>query len=594
MVKNALPTPNEILLLDTRLRKQKKETYPDLTDDEYFLVSSVDTLLRVKGLSSRQIEDGIVEGGNDGGIDAVYVFIDGHLVEDTTDIIANESPQIELEVIQAKAERGFKEVAIQRLLDHLPLLLQLDADPELGIEINPQVLERFESFRATYLAVADKMPDLTITVRYATKSVEPPHEKVQAKVDRLERKIKTDYPNAAVFVDLVGASVLNARTRDRKSATLNLRLTEGPISSEKGGLICLVSLADYYQFITNGQNRLRDEIFEENVRDFEGNTLINRGIADSLKQGDSANPDFWWLNNGVTILGRRVQPSGKRLDIEDPQIVNGLQTSRSVYQYFHNLIRQGVTVDGNSAEGRVRQLLVRVIETTDDAVAAQIIKATNSQNRVSAANLRSAEPFQRDIEEYFKQRALFYERKKNHYKNLGKSRRQIVEVLELAQAVGSILRQQPNIARRMPSALLRDPEYGRVFSTSTPLEAYYNCLQIVRITDKYLSLQGGVTGRHDRSNIRFHLARSAASFALVSSRPKASAVAKLDLSILDDAFLKRVQEWVLVARNATEKATGISDASILAKGSEWASEIDRRLSRYTQKVRWPKALIAPR
>ncbi|MDX8032957.1 AIPR family protein [Lentzea sp. BCCO 10_0856] len=594
MAKSSSSVPNEVLLLDTRLLQRKTDTYPDLSNDEYFLISSVDTLLRPRGLSSRQIEDGIVEGTNDGGVDAVYVFIDGHLVEDVSDIVAGEAPRIELEIIQAKNESGFKETFVQTLLDHLPLLLQLDRDgTTLDVEFNPRVLERFETFRATYLAAADKLPDLTITVRYATKSAEVPHDKVEAKVTRLKAKLNKDFPNAKIVVDLVGAADLNARARERKSATLKLRVSEGPISPEKGGLICLISLADYFDFITDDEHRLRDGIFEENVRDFEGLTVINRGIADSLRQGDDATADFWWLNNGVTVVAKRLQPSGKRLDIEDPQIVNGLQTSRSVFQYFHTLIRQGADI-GSSDEGKIRQLLVRIIETQDEAVAAQVIKATNSQNRVSAANLRSAEPFQRSIEEYFQKHGLFYERKKNHYKNLGKPRAEIVEVLELAQAVGSIILHQPNTARGMPSALVRGKLYEKVFSSNTPLEAYYKCLQIVRIVDKYLADAGGVGGRHERSNTRYHLARAATSFALVSSRPRANAVAKLDISAFDDTFLRVAHEWVITAREAAAKTVGTSDTSVLAKSAEWVNEIDRRMSRYTQKGRWPKKLISPR
>ncbi|WP_173141838.1 AIPR family protein [Kibdelosporangium persicum] len=582
--------PNEVLLLTTRLSQRKATTYPEISNEDYFLISSIDTVLRSRNLSSRQIEDGIVEGADDGGIDAVYVFVDGRLVEDPSDIVVSDSPQIELEVIQAKLESGFKEVAIQKLLDHLPLLLQLDPKTDLAKEFNARVRERFESFRAVYLAAADRMPELVVSVRYATKAADPPNDKVKAKVGRLRTVIGNEFPNATVDVDLVGAAALNALARERKSSTLTLRLSESPMSPEKGGLICLVSLSDYFDFITDEERRLRDAIFEENVRDYEGYTVVNRGISDSLRQGDAANADFWWLNNGVTVIGKRLQPSGKRLDIEDPQIVNGLQTSRTIYQYFHNLTRQSKASSAAAQEGKVRQLLVRVIETQDDTVASQIIKATNSQNLVSAANLRSAEPFQRDIEEYFQRHNLYYERKKNHYKNLGKPRADIVEVLELAQAVGSILLQQPNTARGMPSSLVRGKLYERVFSDKTPLDAYYNCLQVVRMVDSYLSRLGVASGRHDRSNIRFHLARAAAAFALTSSRPRAQALAKIDLSVFDDTFLKKVQDWVITAREAAAKAVGTSDTSVLAKSVEWANEINRRLSRYTDKGRWPKQI----
>lgn len=582
---------NEVLLLEARLRQNRKSTYPELSEQDYFLISSVDTLLSSKDLSSRQIEDGIVDGADDGGIDAVYLFVDGQLVEDTSSMSTGDSPQIELEIIQAKYESGFKETTLQRLLDHLPILLQLEIEPSLRVEFNPRVLEKFDSFRTTFLATANKFPELTIRIRYVTKSSEAPNEKVGAKQVRLINKIRDLYSGSDIAVQLVGANDLNSLARQRRSRPSTLRLSEGPISSDKGGLACLVSLADYFDFITDDEGHLRDSLFEDNVRDYEGATIINRGIASSLREGDEADADFWWLNNGITVIGKRLQPSGKRLDIEDPQIVNGLQTSRSIYQHFHALGRSRPLGDGPHSEGQLRRLLVRVIETTDDAIAAKIIKATNSQNRVSAASLRSAEPFQRDIEEFFLQNGLYYERKKNHYKNLGKPRAKIVEVLELAQAVGSVLIQQPHVARGKPSTLVRGKLYERVFSEKTPLAAYYNCLEIVRSMDSYLSKTGEFSGRHDRSNIRFHFARAATAFALLSSRPRPRAVAEIDLSVFDDQFLAKVLQWLLESRSRAAKTVVSSDPSVLAKAAEWTAQIDGQFSRYTAKTRWPKKFM---
>ncbi|MFB8349947.1 AIPR family protein [Streptomyces niveus] len=592
MAKVAQPVSNEVMLLTERLKQSKAGSYPDISDQDYFLISSTDTALRHKGLSSRQIEDGITDGTDDGGIDAVYLFADGQLVEDASEAPHSNTPQLELEIIQTKDESGFKETALQLLIDHLPLLLQLDRPDGLEDEFNPRLLERFDSFRDTYLAVAGRFPELSITIRYVTRSSEIPHTKVKRKAGRLEKRISELFPYAKVAVDLIGAGDLNALARQRKTTTLTLLLSESPMSPEKGGFVSLVRLEDYKSFITDENGRLRDEIFEENIRGYEGTTVINRGIAESLQQGDSAAADFWWLNNGVTVIGKRVQPQGKMLQIEDPQIVNGLQTSRNVHAYFHP---SRPTPDGTAAapEGQMRQILVRVVETQDETITAQVIKATNSQNRVSAASLRSGDPFQRSIEEHFQRSGFYYERKKNHYKNLGKPRTQTVEVLELAQAVGAILLRQPQISRGAPSALVRNRWYEQVFKSATPLEAYLRSILVMRSVDEFLLVDAGLNGRHDRSNVRFHLARAAAAFALKSSRPQGKALASLDQSVLDSAFLKRVYKWVVECRDTVAKTTGVDDPSVLAKGGEWTNEIDRRLSRYTGKTRWPVALTPP-
>lgn len=575
--------PNEVILLQSRLAHFHAATRPDLSLQDAFLVNSVDTILRSAGLSNSQVEGGIVDGSDDGGIDAVYIFLDGQLVEEVPDPYHGDRPRIDLEIIQAKLESGFKETAVQVLLDSVPLLTSLDPPGHLSAEYNAQVLEKFSTFRLAFLKLAAKFPELAINVHYATKAAGEANPKVQAKVARLADFLKQSYPDAGVNVNLVGAAELNLLARERPSSSLALKITEGPLTSEKGGLVGLVTLTDYFDFITDERGRLRDEIFEENVRDYEGDTVINRGIASSLQEGDNAVPDFWWLNNGVTVIGRKARPSGKRFDIEDPQIVNGLQTSRNIYRYFHGKAAVDDTVD-------VRRLLVRIIETADDSVAGQIIKATNSQNRVEAASLRSAEPFQRDIEEYFKRNGLYYERKKNHYKNLEKPRDKIVEVLELAQAVGAIMRFQPHTARGAPSKFVRGRLYEQVFNSATPLKAYFNCVLVMRAVDAYLERAPHIAGRNERSNMRYHLARASVALLLRSSRPRPRAVESMDVTQLTDDFLSRVEKWAVGLRDKAAESVSNNETNFLAKTPEWSEIIDKGLSRYSAKQSWPKKL----
>ena len=59
----------------------------------------------------------------------------------------------------------------------------------------------------------------------------------------------------------------------------------------------------------------------------------------------------------------------------------------------------------------------------------------------------------------------------------------------------------------------------------------------------------------------------------------------------DNEHLDGVLEWVIEARKAAaERLKQTTDTNSLAKSAEWSREIDRRLSRYTDKTRWPKRL----
>ena len=121
---------------------------------------------------------------------------------------------------------------------------------------------------------------------------------------------------------------LSQRTRSNRLALA----FEGTPPDEENSYVALVALEDYCGFLREENGALRRYIFDGNVRDFPGDVEVNKAIADSLN--DACAPQFWWLNNGVTILASGVSTVGKRLYLDDPQIVNGLQTSVVIHETF--------------------------------------------------------------------------------------------------------------------------------------------------------------------------------------------------------------------------------------------------------------------
>jgi AIPR protein len=216
--------------------------------------------------------------------------------------------------------------------------------------------------------------------------------------------------------------------RTSAKSTFTLALAENPVSAAGDvGFVGLVYIRDYFRFITDEKKQSRRQIFEANVRDYQGSTEVNAEIQQTLKQ--RSNEDFWWLNNGVTVVASRASLSAKALTIEDPQIVNGLQTSSEVFNYFTT----------SNTDGDDRKLLVRVIVPSDAASRDRVIKAINSQTAVRPASLRATDKIHRDIEEYLRPRGLYYDRRKNYYKNEGKPLDRIIGIPQLAQATMSIV-----------------------------------------------------------------------------------------------------------------------------------------------------------
>ncbi len=59
---------------------------------------------------------------------------------------------------------------------------------------------------------------------------------------------------------------------------------------------------DYYNFIVDSEeNKIREYLFESNIRHYQGDTAdVNQKIAETLQ--NDLDRDFWWLNNGITII----------------------------------------------------------------------------------------------------------------------------------------------------------------------------------------------------------------------------------------------------------------------------------------------------
>ena len=98
---------------------------------------------------------------------------------------------------------------------------------------------------------------------------------------------------------------------------------------------------------------------------------------------------------------------------------------------------------------------MRLIETNDEKVRDRVIRATNSQNKMEAASLRSTDPVHHETEEIMKTFGLFYDRRKGHYKDKGHPVKNIVSVMEVTKAIIAILIQRPDDARARAGNLFK-------------------------------------------------------------------------------------------------------------------------------------------
>ncbi|WP_052762051.1 AIPR family protein [Jiangella alkaliphila] len=559
---------NELVLLDQVLVQREAERTTPIAADYAFELFACEQALRERELSSEEISDGVIGGGNDGGFDGIYALLnEAVLTEDSevlaADFVATKYParsKLELWLVQAKREESFSETAIEKASDSARRLLNLsEAEEDLLRLYSRAVVERISLFRKALRALATRRPTVTVWFVYASRGTTSDiNAKVEIKGRDLQRQLAGVITGAEAHVEFLGAVELWQRVNSVPSYTSELEFQENV--TRGNGHVALVKLRDYVKFLKDEDGTLRRYIFDWNVRDYQGDVEVNREIGDSIKDVDS--PEFWWLNNGITVVCSSASTVSKTYILDNVQVVNGLQTSYTIFNELSAVEETHAALD--------RAVLVRILVTGDDlATRDRVIRATNRQTSVPAASLRATDDIQRDIEAYFLGHGWFYDRRKNYYRNIGKSSEKIISIPLLAQAVMAMGLGRPDNSRARPSSLLkRDEDYKRVFSRSVPLPTYLWLAESQKKIDAFLLSDPSVTAQ-ERTDLRFHVAMVAARRLVGQS---VVAVGQLNSTArektISDADLHECLELVREAQVDFSKASGDSPDKI-AKGPDF-------------------------
>jgi hypothetical protein len=498
---------NDKEILNSILEKKKEELSTDISDSDYFELFVMEQFLKNYELSDDDIEEADVGGGGDGQIDGFVTLINGELLlEDTPIKNFNRSPKFEIYIFQAKTSDSFQETIVERVTATIRNIFNLTKTADTFGLYNPQLVGKVELFKKYYRELTLKHPKLFVSFVYATKGdVESINPNVHAQGDLLKKVIREELFNGSeTEVKFLGARELNELYHKTKAYTLEIQFHENAISTRAistgaNGYIILSTLFEYYKFIIGKEGELLKHIFEANVRDYQGKDLkVNKDISATLNS-KVGKYDFWWLNNGITILSSNAAIHGKAVTMDNVQVVNGLQTTMELYNYFKE---KGGRSDQEDTE---RSLLIRIVVTEDPEVRDRIIKATNFQTKIPSPQLRATEKIQRDIESYFLSQEWYYDRRKNYYKNIGKPSARIIDIPLLSQTLMAVLQKKPYEARSRPTAIItKDDYYKQIFNDKIPLKLYLVASQLIKKMEIYVRSGKSRYPKAEKTNFKFH------------------------------------------------------------------------------------------
>lgn len=270
--------------------------------------------------------------------------------------------------------------------------------------------------------------------------------------------------------------VAGASRSDEKAtlATVDYQIFDR-VDGDVRGVVANVDAISLIKAIEDPQTgSIKRHLFDDNIRIYLGDEGgYNRNIINSALSED--NHLFWYLNNGVTIICRKLsfQKNARNtpLVVESFQIVNGAQTCNALYTIYKKSPDQLSKI----------LLLVKVYETSREDISSRVAIATNSQARINVRDLRANDEIQKTIETIINSSGLFYERKKNQFSDRPVELR--VDALKLGQMILSFYLGEPDKAKT-DSDQIFGLRYEWIFNDRLTSERLLSLISIFREIEK--------------------------------------------------------------------------------------------------------------
>lgn len=433
-----------------------------------------------------------IGGALDTGIDGLGIRLNGHLVGSTTQVdqVAEASKKLSVEFIfiQSKNRVGLDVGEFQKFAWGIRNFLSEGFLPENEHLTELREVKRYILSNEKIISKLDKLPSLYIY--YVSVGAEPSDSNFEGARSMLESDLSKGYYDY-ISIKAVGGTQLGKYCRELENKfekSINIKdifpliVNDHEKVSKAYAFTC--GACEFLHLLEKDDGQLRRSLFNDNVRDYLGNRgSINHEIEKTIIE----NPELFLLrNNGVTIVCSDFkQVRDKLVTLENPQIVNGCQTSNSIYR-----LREHPNIE------RV-QLLVRVISTDDLAVSNSIVRGTNKQNQVLDEAFEATLPFhQEQLEPFFLAAGdgtdkIYYERRSKQYNDDPMIKRsQIVNLRVLTQTFVSVFLQRPHESVRHEAKLLElyggEAKSRSIFRDDHSPEPYYVWALVYRTIERAL------------------------------------------------------------------------------------------------------------
>ncbi|MDR3189062.1 MAG: AIPR family protein [Prevotellaceae bacterium] len=369
------------------------------------------------GIELEEAFDLVTDGGNDAGVDAIFI---GNVNDYDFSVTIFQGKY----TLDLSKDSNFPANAIQRVIGSVGAIF----DPRKPVEMNDDLMPKVEDIRSL---IADGfIPNIkcVFTNNGLTWSKEGDnHIKNSGFPDS---QVKFEYFNHKDIVDAL---------QSKKGINETLQLAGKSVQENFNfkrvlvGKINVVELANLF-------DKHGDSLLDQNIRKYLGmsGNRVNAAIKDTLLSDKKDN--FYFYNNGITMICSKFLYNGLQADswtvkVNDLQIINGGQLCKTIL----HTVKDNPTVDYSNT-----YVLVRLYELSGERMDALISDVTIATNTQTPVDLRANDELQKRLEIAVAGLGYTYKRKKD---NATPSRDTTILSSVAAEAICAVWRRKPHLAK---------------------------------------------------------------------------------------------------------------------------------------------------
>lgn len=394
-----------------------------------------------------------IGGTLDMGIDGIGIKINGILIRDIDEAkdLVSKFPRISIEFIfiQSKYKSNFDKGEFNNFIDGVREFLSEQQRQPHSEEIKSLI--KIKEFLLSENTVSKWEDNPLVRLYYVVMGKWHDSQHQLALAEQLKDdigKLNTYKEPIIHFVDLIGFKAILDSNDNNFEVVIN-SIDTMPLTSVEGvenSCLLLCDANELNKLLSTNEGIIRKSLFDDNVRDFQGDNSINAEISKTITQEPEK---FALLNNGITIVCEKYIPSNRQITIKNPQIVNGCQTSHVIFE--------------NGASKEVLSnvpLVIKVISTQNGEITNQIVRGTNRQNIVLDEAFETTKPFHKELEEFINALSpdyerFYYERRSKQYDhNPSINQFQKLNLRIIIHSFVSMYLNTPHLSHRHESKLL--------------------------------------------------------------------------------------------------------------------------------------------